>query len=83
MDKKDDLTAKLYENLCDMFGEGSLAFTFDLNEIDGTEFFTALFLAMGLLFNRLTEQETNALEFSHLCNKLIVQHMLEQANGTP
>ena len=51
---------------------------FDLDKIDATEFFTGAFMALCLLFNKLTNQEKNYLEMTYIFNQLIVQHMQEK-----
>lgn len=43
-----------------------------------TEDFTAMVYALNIFFNQITEQENDIIDFIHILNKLVVQHILEQ-----
>lgn len=50
----------------------------ELKESELTEDFTAMFYAMFLLYQRITgDDERDALGFTHLCNRLVFQHIVE------
>lgn len=42
-----------------------------------TEDFTAMIFALNMFFNKITGEDVNVLDFTHLMNKLVVQHLLE------
>lgn len=56
---------------------GNPNYHYDLAKIDGTEFFTGLIMGCNAVYQRLTGDEKNNLEFTYLMNQLIVQHMLK------
>lgn len=43
-----------------------------------TEDFTAMLMAMCLLYNNFTDNETDLMGFTHILNRLAVQSMLEE-----
>lgn len=43
-----------------------------------TEDFTAMVYALNMFFDEVTGQEIDIIDFTHLLNKLVVQHLLEQ-----
>lgn len=43
-----------------------------------TEDFTAMVYALNMFFDETTGQEVDIIDFTHLLNKLVVQHLLEQ-----
>ena len=47
-----------------------------LEEEKLTEDFTAMIKALFILYQRITEDNTDFLGFSHIVNRLIVQHIL-------
>jgi hypothetical protein len=56
---------------------GNMLYHYDLDKIDATDFFTGMIIGCNIVFGQLTEQDKNNLEFTYLCNQLIVQQMLE------
>ena len=44
---------------------------------DFTEDFTAMFLAMKVLLKRLTRDDCDIIDFTHMLNKLAVQYVME------
>ena len=40
--------------------------------------FTAMVYALNMFFNEVTGQEVDVFDFTHVINKLVVQHLLEQ-----
>lgn len=46
-----------------------------------TEDFTAMVYALNMFFDETTGQEVDIIDFTHLLNKLVVQHLLEQKGG--
>lgn len=48
-----------------------------------TEDFTAMVFALAMLYDKVTGEQIEILDFTHLLNKLVVQHLLEnQAHPT-
>ena len=46
---------------------------------DATEDFTAMLLAMKILLDRLTgDSETDLIDFTHMLNKLAIQHIYDE-----
>jgi hypothetical protein len=45
---------------------------------DVTEDFTAMLLAMSLIFQQLTEYDGDLIDFTHMLNKLAVQHIMDR-----
>lgn len=41
-----------------------------------TEDFTAIVYALNIFFNEITEQDNDILDFIHILNKIVVQHLL-------
>jgi len=58
--------------------DGNPHYHYDMEEIDATKFFTGMVMGCAYVFNKLTGEEKNFLEFTHICNQLIVQHMLQE-----
>lgn len=52
-----------------------------LNDDNLTEDFVALVYALNMFFNKVTGQDIDVIDFTHLMNKLVVQHLLEQKEG--
>lgn len=49
----------------------------ELNDDNLTEDFTAMIYALHTIFNEVTGQEFDIIDFTHVLNKLVVQHLLE------
>ena len=47
-----------------------------------TEDFTAMVFALKMFFNQTTGQEIDIVDFTHLLNKLVVQHLIESKEET-
>jgi hypothetical protein len=62
----------------ELFDPESENHRYDLENIDLTQFLIAYIKAGNFLFTRLTGQDKNNLEFTHLANQLIVQDLLEK-----
>lgn len=45
---------------------------------DLTEDFTAVLFALNMFFNKLTGNTMDIIDFTHLLNKLAVQHLMEK-----
>ena len=50
----------------------------ELNDDNLTEDFTAMMYALHTFFNEVTRQGVDVIDFTHVLNKLVVQHLLEQ-----
>lgn len=44
---------------------------------DVTEDFTAMLIAMNLIFDRITGSDGDLIDFTHVLNKLAVQHIMD------
>lgn len=84
MNKKDEMILAVADSILSLFRDeedgGNPSFHCDLTKIDATEFFTSMIKGCNLVFNELTKMKKNSLEFTHICNQLIVQDMLQNKN---
>ncbi len=48
-----------------------------LDDENLTEDFTAVVFALNMFFNKVTGQDIDIIDFTHLMNKLAVQHLME------
>lgn len=53
----------------------------DLKEETITEDFTCMIYALMVIYERITNDNMDALGFTHLCNRLIFQQILEDKGG--
>lgn len=44
---------------------------------DVTEDFTAMLLAMKVIFDRVVDSDSDLIDFTHILNKLAVQHIMD------
>ena len=51
--------------------------TMELNDENLTEDFTALLFATNVVFNQITGRKIDVIDFTHLLNKLAVQHLMD------
>lgn len=66
-------------NIMNVFNdENETGMHIELNETDGTELITDMVKAMNLVFQKITGDSKDNLEFTYLCNHLIVQDSLEK-----
>lgn len=49
-----------------------------LNDENITEDFTAMLFALNLFFNKVTGQNVDIIDFTHLLNKLAFQHLMDK-----
>lgn len=75
--KKIQYAAAIREQLADMMENEECSNYLDDWKENLTEFFTAIHMAVTTIFNDLTGEKKNFLEFDHIVNQLIVQHMLD------
>ena len=67
------------ENIMNVFNdENETGMHIEINNTDGTELITDMIKAMNLVFQKLTGEAKDNLEFTHLCNQLIFQDALEK-----
>lgn len=66
----------MYKNEDDR--EGSIIKKMDLREETLTEDFTAMIYAQWVLYQRITGDDTDIFGFTHLCNRLIFQRLVEE-----
>jgi hypothetical protein len=48
-----------------------------LDDENLTEDFTAMIFALNMLFNKVTGQDIDIIDFTHLMNKLAFQHLMD------
>lgn len=60
--------------------EGNHLSPLQLKEEELTEDFTAMVYAQWVFYNRITQEDVNILEFSHIINHLVVQQLMKD-NG--
>ena len=51
-----------------------------LDDENLTEDFTALVFALNMFFNKVTGQNIDVIDFTHLMNKLVFQHLMDEAD---
>ena len=74
-----EMVTKIFININNIFMEGddvNLVAPVKEEEIN-ENFFTAELMALKLQFEKLTEQEVDLIEFTHILNRLAVQYLLE------
>ncbi|PRS16591.1 hypothetical protein C6W27_09340 [Bacillus paralicheniformis] len=81
MTKYELYTQGLVSAIADVFNEESDNYMGDLKDADLTEFFTAANMALTMLFNEFTDDDKNAIEFTHVLNGLAVQKAIENVKG--
>lgn len=78
--KADEYAIAVADSILSLFRDeeygGNINFHYDLTQIDATEFFTGMIMGCNLVFNKLTGEKMNMLDFTNLVIKLIVQHLL-------
>jgi hypothetical protein len=81
MNKQVEMAIAVADGILSLFRDeedgGNPNFHYKLEDIDATEFFTAMVIGCNLVYRQLTKIEKNNLEFTYLCNQLIVQDMLK------
>lgn len=82
MEKNQRYAMDIYEAVISLFNKESENYKYNIELLEGTEFFTGLVIASTLLFNNLTDDETTNLEFNHIANSLIVQNMMKSKEVT-
>ena len=50
----------------------------DFKEEELTEDFTAMLMALFVLYTRITGEDTDLIGFTHILNRLALQHVLEE-----
>jgi hypothetical protein len=60
-------------------GEENQEFTqqMTLDDENLTEDFTAMVFALNMFFNKVTGQNIDVIDFTHLMNKLVFQHLMD------
>ena len=48
-----------------------------------TEDFTAMIFAINIIFNKITGQDVDAIDFTRLMNKLVFQHLMDDIDDHP
>jgi hypothetical protein len=79
-DKTQQYALAVADAIASLFREedGNPHYHFDMNNIDATAFFTGAIMGLNYIFRKVTGQNKNNLEFTHLCNQLIVQDLLKE-----
>ena len=79
MDKQAQYIVHIHDAIMELFEVNRESSMLDINEVDGTQFFTAFVKAGNMIYNQLTGNDTTNLDFTYLLNNLIVQDAIEQA----
>lgn len=75
MTKTEEKAMHFLTALSDVYrGEEAIEFGDDV-----TEDFTAMLIAMNLIFDRITGHDGDLIDFTHVLNKLAVQHIMDKA----
>lgn len=53
----------------------------ELKEEELTEDFTAMLTALSVLYERITGDDTDLIGFTHVLNRLAIQHIMEKDKG--
>lgn len=77
MSQQEQYTFAIVEQINDLFSPESEDKKYDWETADMTQFFIAYVKAGAYIFNQVTGDNKNALEFTHLANSLIVQDLME------
>lgn len=81
MNKKEEMAIAVADGILSLFRNeedaGNPNFHYKLEDIDATEFFTAMVIGCNLVYAKLTGNEIDNISFTHLCNQLIVQDLLK------
>lgn len=74
------MAVPVYEQLIDLLRPDSEVHQsmFDLTEMNLTEFFTAIIIASKLLYEKLTEDKIDLLDFQAIQNRLVTQYLIRQ-----
>lgn len=81
MDIYSQYTLNLVGAINGVFDEESEHFLGELDEIDATQFFTAILSATTYVFNELTGEDKNLIEMTHVLNSLAVQSVVTKAKS--
>lgn len=57
---------------------GNVLHHIDIEKVNGTEFITGMIKGCNVVFQQLTQDQKNNLEFTYLCNQLIVQDLIDR-----
>jgi len=79
MDKQAQYIVHIHDAITELFEVNRESSVLDINEVDGTQFFTAFVKAGNMIYNQLTGNDTTNLDFTYLLNNLIVQDAIERA----
>ncbi|WP_144666698.1 hypothetical protein [Bacillus altitudinis] len=77
MNKHEEYVIKIACALEEVFNKESEHFIAELKNVDLTAFYTSANAALGIMYNRHTGDDKNAIEFTHLLNGLAVQRAIE------
>jgi hypothetical protein len=79
---QDELYAvEIYGHLLSGFSPDNEDRKWDLNNIDATAWFTGLAKACALVFNELTDDDKNAIEWTHIAQNLLIQSMMQKKDA--
>lgn len=77
MDNQMQMTQSIVEAVNTLFDEEYELKRYEWDKLNLTEFFTAYVKAGTYIFNKVTGEDKNYIEFTHLANQLIFQDMLK------
>lgn len=79
--KDERYALEIYTHIMDGFTD-EYENKWDLNKIDATAWFTGLVKASGMVFNKVTNNEQSFIEYTHTCQNLLIQNMMERREAS-
>lgn len=76
--QEDQYAGEIAELILQAFDKESEEQRWDINKIDATAWFTGLVKASAYIYNKLTDDDKNLIEWTHLSHNLVIQHMMEK-----
>jgi len=81
MDKKQQEMLKysslISSAIMDIFTDEESQYHIEIDDENATDVITSMVFAITLVFNKLSAQDLNYLEFTHMANSLVVQYLLK------
>lgn len=74
--------ADIYLLLINAFDRENEDQKWEVTKINPTAWFTGLVMASGMLYNKLTDEDKNYIEYTHLCQTLLIQNMMEKKEAS-
>lgn len=83
LDKEQEYGLGVADGILSLFRDeedgGNQDYHYDLSEIDATKFFIGMVIGCNLVFEKLTQQEQDLIDFTNTLNKLAFQYLIEKS----